>query len=355
MAVSAKVAAVVDVRKEREGLQEVVVESDGRREPALNYVTLTGSLKVGDRVVINTTAVELGLGTGGMHFVMARLAEGEPLPPGHIMKLRYTPWQFSCLAAEEQDSPHHQAVASLRSLNGMPVIACCLHSMIAPAAAGFKAERAGRVVYIMTDGAALPLALSDLVVDLRRAGLLDATITAGQAFGGDYEAVNLHSALIVAKAVAAADVAIVSQGPGNVGTGTPFGFSGIEQGEIVNAAAALGGRPIAYPRISFTERRERHRGLSHHTVTALGVAALATAEVVLPEMAADRMKPIMDALEAAKISGKHRVIVRDGSRGMDELRRRNIQVKSMGRAPGDDPEFFLAAAAAGAYAAEILG
>lgn len=355
MAISAKTAVVLDVRQEREGLQQVTVEVDGVRQTALNYVTLTGGLKPGDQVVVNTTAVELGLGTGGVHFVMARLGAGEPLPLGHVMKLRYTPYQFACLAAEEQDSPHHRAVASLRCLDGTPVIACCLHSMVAPAAAGLKAARDARAVYVMTDGAALPLALSDLVSNLRRANLLDATVTAGQAFGGDFEAVNLHSALIVAKAVASADVIIVSQGPGNVGTATRFGFSGIEQGEIVNAAAALGGKPIGVARISFAEQRERHRGLSHHTVSALGVAALAAADLVLPQMQAERMRGVMDVVQSSGLGAKHRIVIRDGSKGLAELSRRGVRVESMGRTPAQDPEFFLAAAAAGAYAAEILG
>ena len=58
----------------------------------------------------------------------------------------------------------------------------------------------------------MPLALSDLVATLRDRGLLDVTITAGHAFGGDYEAVSVYSALAVAKYVANADIAIVAMG-----------------------------------------------------------------------------------------------------------------------------------------------
>ena len=62
----------------------------------------------------------------------------------------------------------------------------------------------------MTDGAGLPLAMSDLVAALRARGLLDATVTSGHAFGGDYEAVSIYSALAVARHVAHADAAVVA-------------------------------------------------------------------------------------------------------------------------------------------------
>jgi hypothetical protein len=355
MALSAAVAVVVQVSSRGQALEEVVVDLAGRREAAINYPRLTGELSVGDKVVVNTTAVELGLGTGGKHIVMARLDEPRAArEAGHIVKLRYTPWQFSCLAAEEQESPHHDPMCSTLDLAGMPVVACGLHSMIAGAAAGAKAMRQVRIAYVMTDRAALPLALSRLVADLRAKSLLDATITCGQAFGGDLEAVNLFSALIAARAVARADMAIVCQGPGNVGTDTPLGFSGLEQGEIINAASALGGRPVAVARVSFADKRERHQALSHHTATALAVAAIARAVLVLPEMAEDRMAQVMARVRAAGIDKKHEVVVRDGEQGLQELRRRGVQVESMGRSVEQDPEFFLASCAAGAYAAELL-
>ena len=53
-------------------------------------------------------------------------------------------------------------------------------------------------------------------------------ISAGQSFGGDLEAVTVHSALLGAKHVVGADVTIVIQGPGNLGTGTGWGFSGVQ-------------------------------------------------------------------------------------------------------------------------------
>ena len=62
--------------------------------------------------------------------------------------------------------------------HGVPIIVCQLHSQVGVIAAvlGELCPDA-RVAYVMTDGAALPLVLSDLVDDLCRSGLIDVTIT----------------------------------------------------------------------------------------------------------------------------------------------------------------------------------
>ncbi len=84
-----------------------------------------------------------------------------------------------------------------------------------------------------------------------------------------------------------ADLVVVAQGPGNLGTGTRWGFSGVAAGEAVNAAAVLGGRPVASLRVSGADPRDRHRGVSHHSLTAYGRVALAPADVVVPVAGSD--------------------------------------------------------------------
>ena len=126
----------------------------------------------------------------------------------------------------------------------MPVVVADLHSALAPVLAGlYEATDPGglRVVYVMTDGGALPAWFSRTCATLREAGWLAGTVTVGQAFGGDLEAVTLHTGLLAARHVLGADVAVVAQGPGNLGTGTRWGFSGVAAGEAINAVAALGG------------------------------------------------------------------------------------------------------------------
>ena len=76
-----------------------------------------------------------------------------------------------------------------------------------PAVLRRRGEQPRRLCH--TDGAGLPLALSDLVAALTDRGLIDATVTCGQAFGGDYEAVSVHSALAIARHVAGADAVVL--------------------------------------------------------------------------------------------------------------------------------------------------
>src|SRR5829696_7330772 len=126
---------VTAIGERRPGATELRVEVD-----AISYDRLTGPVAVGDRVVLNTTAVALGLGTGGFHVVMAR--DGGPVEdpgPGHVIKARYTPSQVRVLAVEEEASPHRAAVAACTDLGGLPVVCAELHSMVPVVAAAVRA------------------------------------------------------------------------------------------------------------------------------------------------------------------------------------------------------------------------
>ncbi len=345
---------VSGIAEERQGLQRLdVALDDGVAGLAIAYPGLTGACAVGDRVLLNTTAVDLALGTGGAHLVTARAGEGIALEDasfGHVMKLRYSPLQRDVLAVEEAASPHAAVMAGAVSLEGTPVVCCGLHSQILPVAAAIKGIDPGlRIAYVMTDGASLPLAFSDLVAAMSRESLLDETVTAGQAFGGGLEAVTLHSALLAAKHVARADVIVVALGPGITGTATPFGHGGVAQGEAINAVAALGGQPIAPLRMSFADARARHRGVSHHSLVALGTVALARAIVVVPPLPSSDAAHVDAALAAAGIWERHTRMDGVASPLPDT---RGIEMRSMGRTPVDDPVFFAAAAAAGVVAAD---
>lgn len=353
------IGTVVGVINERPGAVEIEVEIDGGRAKAMAYTALVTCPAVGDKVLLNTTAVALSLGTGGTHFVIENLSKDtEELNPGpgHIMKLRYTPEQHSVLSVEEDDSPHKSKIEAFKSLNGMPVIIGQLHSQVAPAAAAVKrlTSPKAKIAYIMTDSASLPIAFSRLVHQMKESGLIDVSITAGQAFGGDIESVNVYTALIAAKMVAGADVAIIAQGPGNVGTGTKYGFSGIEMGELINAVNTLGGSAIAIPRISFADPRPRHQGMSHHTITALTEVAMSPALVAIPMMDEFKLLAVENQIRNTAISYKHRTRVFDGTPGIRECVERDVKLSTMGRGVNEDLEFFLAASAAGAAAVDML-
>jgi hypothetical protein len=143
-------------------------------------------------------------------------------------------------------------------------------------------------------------------------------------------------------------------GPGVVGTGTALGFSAIEQGQVLDAAHALGGRPIACLRLSFQDSRERHQGVSHHTLTSLRVATRERVRVVVPEMYGDQSEQIDRQLRGAGIDTRHEIVAADGQPGVELLRDKSFDPSSMGRPMSEAPELFLAAAAAGSVAASIL-
>ena len=314
---------------EREGLQRV--EVDGR--PAYVLTQLIGTVAVGDRVVVNTTATELRLGTGGwdvVHWNLERDEWSEP-GPGHEMKLRYTSLQVDAGAA---DPPGHEAWAVHVAA---PVIVCFLHSQVAAVAATFKhLAPEARLAYVMTDAGALPLAISDLVVDLCGAGWLDVTLTAGQAFGGDREAVNVAHALDLSTDC---DAVVVAMGPGSLGTDSTLGFTGLEVAGLLQTAEALYREPIVALRWSDADPRERHRGVSHHALTALRLTD-AYARVPIP-----RGATVPDI-------GDHEVVevtVPDVGALFEQA---GLDVRTMGRTPAEDPGFFAYAGAAGVLAAE---
>jgi len=351
-----EVAEVITLDEERPGAQELTVRLERGEERAVNYIQLLGRVEPGEHVLLNTTAVRAGLGTGGYHFVMKR-AEEEKRPPeaGRTVKLRYTPLQFRCRAIEEQDSPLRQALETCEDLDGMPVIVAGLHSQIAPAAAALKALAPDtRLAYIMTDTAALPYSFSKLTARLKEEALIDVSITVAQAFGADYEAINVYSGLLAARGALGADAAIIAQGPGNVGTETEWGFGSLAQGDHINAVGILGGAAIAIPRISFADPRARHRGVSSQSLVALGRVALERAAVSVPAMDSEKLEFVHRQLDDAGITERHEVLVAKGEVGIEALAQRNIEVTTMGRKPDQDPEFFLAAGAAGAIAAEGL-
>ena len=121
--------------------------ADGVPVRALAYPALTGRPRPGDRVLVNTTALDLGLGTGGYALV---IAVPDRLPPdpelaGHLVKARYSPLQTCVLGADEQGSPHHDVLRDADDIGGMPVVVADLHSALPAVLAGVFswAERSG--------------------------------------------------------------------------------------------------------------------------------------------------------------------------------------------------------------------
>ena len=95
------VTKVIDILFENEKIQKL--RTDKGAERAILYKNISPSVKIGADVVVNVTATELVLGTGGWDIVREVISVrnwSQEEVQGHIMKLRYTPIQHSILAIE---------------------------------------------------------------------------------------------------------------------------------------------------------------------------------------------------------------------------------------------------------------
>jgi hypothetical protein len=300
------------------------LEVDG--VPCVAYPGLTGLVEVGDDVVVNVQARELGLGSGGFDVLYANLTRGLELAGAagaHVTVLPYTPIQHAVRHVEE-DGPLADG------LGGLPVVCCTLHSQVAPACAALAGAR---VAYVQIPGGALPVALSDTVRALRARGLVEHSLGVGPCFGGDLQAVSTVSALAWA-AAAGFQAVVCAVGPGIVGTGSRFGHGGLNAAHAANATAARDGSSILAVRVSHADPRERHQGVSHHTRAVL---ELCDERVAVAWPAGLEVPDGVGRIEEVDVEGWREAC--DG-----------LPLEHMGRGPEDDPWFFASAFAAGRLA-----
>lgn len=321
-----------------------------------------GEVKVGQWVLVNLSALDLQLGTGGYGFIIAAQEKGargaQPVssPGGRMVKWRYTPHQTPLMTVESEESPYHHLFCQPFSLDQRMVLVGELHSMLFVfGALLFQWQSERRLVYIMDDQAALHLGVSLGLRRLRKMGQV-ITITCGQAMGGDLETVNLYTALEAAVKVAKGDDIIITQGPGVVGTRTIRGFSGMQLAHWVHVISTLKGIPVVIPRLSFADGRRRHWGLSEHTRYPLAEHTLAQAHLPYPagEIKGDkeRKKEQLLASQLKSLEDKHHLIPVEVSLFREELGQalnRFGEIQTMGRSYGDDPIFFEGIGAAFYY------
>ncbi|MFV9510756.1 DUF3866 family protein [Tepidibacillus sp. LV47] len=354
---------VAEILEETDKIQIVKIQTKDKEGKAIYYLQFGDPLKIGDQVILNQTATHLQLGTGGYDFVVIPIKKKEQIiftnnqQVGHIMKLRYTPYQFSVMSCEEQSSPYHDLFTEPKSLEGLPVLIGELHSMLPIVTTIIRQLEIQdhhiprKIVYIMTDGASLPLSLSQHVTILKEKKWLDYTITIGHAFGGDLEAINIYTGLIAAKYILHADIVVVLMGPGVVGTGTWLGYTGVEHGEIINAVNILKGYPISIIRASEKDQRLRHHGISHHSITALKTISLTSSVVPYPEWLEKDYPNIFDLLREFALT-KHKLIpIRLQRKDVVKMiQQYPIPITTMGRTVIDDPLFFDFVASAAYFA-----
>jgi Protein of unknown function (DUF3866) len=326
MTLSLRRGTVTAVVERHEGLARI--EVDGA--PCVAYPRVTGPVALGDDVLVNVQARQLGLGSGGFDIVYANLTRGlqlEPAASAHVMTLPYTPLQHAVVHAEEEGT-------LAPSLDGMPVICCSLHSQLAPVCAGLG--RAARAAYVQIAGGALPVSLSDAVRVLQGRGLLEVTVAAAPCHDAEVQCANIASAFAWVGA-RGYDAIVCAIGPGIVGTGSDLGHGALAAADAANAASALQGSPIVAVRYSDADPRERHRGVSHHTRAVLRLC-LGDPVVAWP---AGLAAPTGLAHEEVDVGGW-----RDACEG--------LPLDHMGRGPEEDPWFFASAFAAGRLARRLI-
>ncbi len=332
------------------------LETDGFSRKAILYKTFFHSVKPNDIITINVTATNLRLGTGGFDIVTAphSISNSSSLK-GHIMKLRYTPLQHSISAIDSPESQYYSFFKNLNKeqshLEKQFILLAELHSML-PVIWGVVKEvsSSSNMIFIIDDQAALPLAVSHHMQKLHQDNQVS-SITIGQAFGGTYEATTLQNALLFAKHYLQADLIIIGVGPGGVGTGTKFGFTGLQQANWANTVGAMNGVPVWIPRISFAEKRSRHYGISHHTLTSLFHFTYAPSLLPFPPLKDKQEKKIKKQI--SEMEDSHRTIVSHQFKWSKENKTENLleaalthyddHILSMGKSAQEDPSFFLAA------------
>jgi hypothetical protein len=329
MALSLRRGTVSAIREQTDDLVRLLVDG----EPCIAYLRLTGSVEVGDEVIVNTQARDLELGSGGFDVLYANLTRGlglQPEPDAHVMTLPYTPAQAATRHVEEDGE-------QAESLDGMPVVCCSVHSQVGPVCAGMRRRHRLRVAYLQVGGGALPVSLSDVVRVLKARGYLEVALAVAPCLDGDVQAVTVASALGWC-AAQRFDAVVCSVGPGIVGTGSGFGHGGLVAAETLNTAAVLGGTPVLAVRYSDADPRERHRGVSHHTRSILQLTA---GEVTVAWPKGLSPPDWLREREEVDVEGWHEDCAR-------------LPLSHMGRGPEEDPCFFMVAFAAGRYARTLV-
>jgi Protein of unknown function (DUF3866) len=330
--------------------EPLAVEVDGQRRAAWADEVLLGEMREGDEVVVNTAALDLGLGSGGfdvVHINLTRGLDGGGPGDAHVMKLNYTSLQHPVEPCERPvDNARFlcRAEDDKGTARSAPVLILPLHGHLAPAAwAAAEAAPGLRVGYVQTGGGALPGSLSRDVRELRERGLLAGHVTAGPAYGGEHEALSAVGAIDAAVTSLEWDAVLVGPGPGIIGSETRLGHGGIAALDSAHAALALDLPTTISPRLSASDPRERHRGLSHHTRTVLELL-LASVDVPLPDDATDLVASIEE------LSGQnHRPHL--VSYDLESFGASGLPTRTMGRALEDDPLFFAAPLSAGRHLA----
>ncbi len=353
--------------------QQLAISIAGERRAAVADIGLIGPSQVGDQLVVNVQARDLGLGSGGFDVVHANLTRGlndeDPArpPDAHVMKLNYTSLQHAVQPLDDEQ---------LRLPLDGPVAVLALHGQLAAVAWAFaQSNPDAKLGYVQTPGGALPGGHSRVVRVLRERGLLGGHLTAGAAYGGEGECVSTAGALHHGLHTLGWDAAVCGPGPGIVGSSSPLGHGGMQALDSAHTALALGAPTLVVARMSSADPRPRHRGISHHTLTVLDLL-LEPVTVALPAgirspVGADLRAGLGSVLRSSSPASSSEParpqleldVDRPARMARHDWRRAPVDMpaflgsalpaETMGRALLEDPLFFGAALAGGTVLADL--
>ena len=340
--------------------------ADDAPRAAIADVSLVGRSEAGDEVIVNVQALDLGLGSGGfdvVHVNLTRGLDGEGGEGANVMKLNYTSLQHTVEPVDD---------GLLEVPLERPVAVLALHGQLAPVAWAYaQSAPEGRLGYVQTAGGALPGGHSRTVRALRERGLLAGHITAGAAFGGELEAISTAGAIHHGLHTLGWDAVVCGPGPGIVGSSSALGHGGMVALDSAHVALALGCPTLLVARMSSSDDRTRHRGISHHTLTVLDLL-LEPVTVALPAgmrspVGAD-LRAGLGAVFGGSMPGRPalaldvprpvRITRHDWRRAAVDLpayATSGLSTVTMGRGLGEDPLFFGAALAGGGALAQLNG
>ncbi|HWA53963.1 MAG TPA: DUF3866 family protein [Solirubrobacterales bacterium] len=351
--------------------EPLTVEVDGERRRAWADEALLGEMREGDEVVVNVEALDLGLGSGGFDVVHVNLTRGltggGPPRDEHVMKLNYSSLQHAVEPTESAvesaenvvepagrcnvfRSPEHR-----KTLHRNPALVIPLHGHLAPATWAAAQTAPGlRVGFVQTGGGALPGSLGRDVAELRERGLLCGHLTAGPAYGGEHEAISVAGGIDAAVSALGWDAVIIGPGPGILGSESRLGHGGLAALDNAHAALALGLPTLLSPRLSSADPRERHRPVSHHTLTVLGML-LAPIRIPLPSGNPDVVE-VFSRVGAgpggSEETWAHRLL--EVPADIAGYATADLPSRTMGRTIAEDPLFFAAALASGRALGEAV-
>ncbi|WAM30622.1 DUF3866 family protein [Caldicellulosiruptor naganoensis] len=317
------------------GYQVVEVEYEDKDVSlAVNFLDINKKVTVGQEVLVNITARKLKLGSGGYDYILPTNSFCNH-SKGHIMKLRYTPLQFSVLTEEEKNP---ELFNRIPNFNDLIIVVCELHSMLMPICLYLKeCDRNIRISVIINDWGMLNAKLSHNLSFLKENHFVDYVISCQEAFNGDFECINEINSLIFSKSLDA-QVTIISPLPGIVGTGTKFGFSAYKAVNVIEDISRFGGKVVFPIRVSKSEERERHKFVSHHSLTILSYV---NSSVEIPIY---QFEDKIFYTQVFKILNNYRtkhILIPIDRIDDNIVEKYKLLLKTMGRGFEEDSEYFL--------------